>query len=75
MVDWVFLILLLWLIASIKITSPLKNVIIEQAIEALIPDMHSIKASVHLHRHSATKPKEAAKQVHVFLHPSSMLWI
>ena len=41
--------------ASVKVTAPLKQLIIDQSSTTSPPDVHSIKADVHSHHRSVTK--------------------
>jgi len=43
--------------ASLKITTPLKDLIISQSVHAHPPDTQSIKAKVHQHRREASKER------------------
>ena len=54
--------------ASIKITSSLKELILQQCQTALLPDVSAIKAKVHTDRRLAYKDK--AKDIHSRLSPS-----
>ena len=41
--------------ASVRVTAPLKKLILDQSLTASPPDVRSIKAEVHGHRRSAAK--------------------
>ena len=51
--------------ASVKVTAPLKHLIMDQSLTASPPDVHSIKADVHSYHRSVVKAR--AQQVYAKL--------